>query len=401
MTSLLKIIIAISIYKKAIWVNIINKEVFPIHRELILLHRNPILIIHNIPISIFLNSSSILVRNHISLIATLKHPKLIKRVPICLSCFFPNFLFIKNILKLWELIHSEDIVRSLGAQTGNQAVQQIQAGLKSIYVSGWQVAGDANNSGQTYPDQSFYPADSVPSLVKRINNALLRSDQILHSTGQNGVYWFAPIVADAEAGFGGVLWGSAGITIPWEVYQQYKDVTLLEEHYDAMKAYMNHLESSIDPESGLIGDVQLGDWLGPQNNQLGPAFLGSAYYVYDLWIMKKVAETLGRTTDVLAYSDKYLERKAFFNKTFINDDICIFIRVRTISIYLQFLFSRQITIYGIFHNLKKSTLSIVFFTFVKVWIVASIVYFSAFKTNPNILYFNPLSPKLKTPQSVI
>jgi isocitrate lyase len=107
--------------------------------------------------------------------------------------------------KLWELIHSEDIVRALGAQTGNQAVQQVQAGLKSIYVSGWQVAGDANNSGQTYPDQSLYPSDSVPSLVKRINNALLRSDQILHSSGQNGVYWFAPIVADAEAGFGGVL----------------------------------------------------------------------------------------------------------------------------------------------------------------------------------------------------
>jgi len=107
--------------------------------------------------------------------------------------------------RLWELINSEDIVRSLGAVTGNQAVQQVQAGLKSIYVSGWQVAGDANNAGQTYPDQSLYPADSVPNLVKRINNALLRSDQIYHASGQNGVYWFAPIVADAEAGFGGNL----------------------------------------------------------------------------------------------------------------------------------------------------------------------------------------------------
>jgi len=107
--------------------------------------------------------------------------------------------------RLWDLIHSENLVRALGAQTGNQAVQQVQAGLKSIYVSGWQVAGDANNSGHTYPDQSLYPSDSVPSLVKRINNALLRSDQILHAAGQNGVYWFAPIVADAEAGFGGVL----------------------------------------------------------------------------------------------------------------------------------------------------------------------------------------------------
>jgi isocitrate lyase len=107
--------------------------------------------------------------------------------------------------RLWELLHTEDIVRSLGAQTGNQAVQQVQAGLKSIYVSGWQVAGDANNAGQTYPDQSLYPSDSVPNLVKRINNALMRSDQIYHSSGQNDVHWFAPIVADAEAGFGGVL----------------------------------------------------------------------------------------------------------------------------------------------------------------------------------------------------
>lgn len=107
--------------------------------------------------------------------------------------------------RLWNLLHTEDFVRALGAQTGNQAVQQVQAGLKSIYVSGWQVAGDANNAGQTYPDQSLYPADSVPNLVKRINNALMRSDQIAHASGQNNINWFAPIVADAEAGFGGNL----------------------------------------------------------------------------------------------------------------------------------------------------------------------------------------------------
>lgn len=107
--------------------------------------------------------------------------------------------------KLWNQLHSEGFVRALGAQTGNQAVQQVQAGLKSIYVSGWQVAGDANNAGQTYPDQSLYPSDSVPNLVKRINNALLRADQIAHSSGQNNIDWFAPIVADAEAGFGGNL----------------------------------------------------------------------------------------------------------------------------------------------------------------------------------------------------
>jgi isocitrate lyase len=107
--------------------------------------------------------------------------------------------------RLWNLLQTEDLVNALGAQTGNQAVQQVQAGLKSIYVSGWQVAGDANGAGQTYPDQSLYPADSVPNLVKRINNALLRSDQIYYSSGQNGINWFAPIVADAEAGFGGLL----------------------------------------------------------------------------------------------------------------------------------------------------------------------------------------------------
>jgi len=109
--------------------------------------------------------------------------------------------------KLWALLHSEPAIRALGAQTGAQAVQQVQAGLKSIYVSGWQVAGDMNTAGQTYPDQSLYPADSVPQLVRRINNALQRSDQISHASGltERMPDWFAPIVADAEAGFGGVL----------------------------------------------------------------------------------------------------------------------------------------------------------------------------------------------------
>jgi len=109
--------------------------------------------------------------------------------------------------KLWALLHSEPAIRALGAQTGAQAVQQVQAGLKSIYVSGWQVAGDMNTAGQTYPDQSLYPVDSVPQLVRRINNALQRSDQISHASGltERMPDWFAPIVADAEAGFGGVL----------------------------------------------------------------------------------------------------------------------------------------------------------------------------------------------------
>ena len=107
--------------------------------------------------------------------------------------------------RLWDLLQQEPYVAALGAMTGNQAIQQVEAGLQAIYVSGWQVAADANNSGQMYPDQSLYPADSVPNLVRRINQALMRADQIHHAEGKNGKYWFAPMVADAEAGFGGNL----------------------------------------------------------------------------------------------------------------------------------------------------------------------------------------------------
>src|SRR5207247_4488624 len=108
-------------------------------------------------------------------------------------------------LHLWHLMHTEPYVAALGALTGNQAVQQVRAGLKAIYVSGWQVAADANLAGQMYPDQSLYPSNSVPQVVKRINQALQRADQIDHSEGKDDTYWFAPIVADAEAGFGGPL----------------------------------------------------------------------------------------------------------------------------------------------------------------------------------------------------
>ena len=107
--------------------------------------------------------------------------------------------------RLWSLLHTEPYVAALGALTGNQAVQQVRAGLKAIYLSGWQVAADANSAGQMYPDQSLYPADSVPGVVEKINNALLRADQIHHLDGKNSTYWLAPIVADAEAGFGGTL----------------------------------------------------------------------------------------------------------------------------------------------------------------------------------------------------
>ena len=106
---------------------------------------------------------------------------------------------------LWTLLHTEPYVAALGALTGNQAVQQVKAGLKAIYLSGWQVAADANLSGQMYPDQSLYPSNSVPQVVKRINQALQRADQIQQAEGKGNTYWFAPVVADAEAGFGGPL----------------------------------------------------------------------------------------------------------------------------------------------------------------------------------------------------
>lgn len=107
--------------------------------------------------------------------------------------------------RLWKSLHKEDFVNALGALTGNQAMQQVKAGLQAIYLSGWQVAADANLAGEMYPDQSLYPANSVPSVVKRINNTLLRADQLHHAEGQNEIDWMVPIVADAEAGFGGVL----------------------------------------------------------------------------------------------------------------------------------------------------------------------------------------------------
>lgn len=107
--------------------------------------------------------------------------------------------------RLWELLHTEPYVAALGALTGTQAVQMVQAGLKAIYLSGWQVAADANLSYQTYPDLSLYPVNSVPAVVKRINNAFRREDEKQHALGKNDIYWYAPIVADGEAGFGGVL----------------------------------------------------------------------------------------------------------------------------------------------------------------------------------------------------
>jgi isocitrate lyase len=107
--------------------------------------------------------------------------------------------------RLWDLMHREEYVHALGAMSGNQAVQQVRAGLEAIYLSGWQVAADANLSGEMYPDQSLYPANSVPFVVQKINRALLRADQIEHAEGKVHHHWMVPIVADAEAGFGGPL----------------------------------------------------------------------------------------------------------------------------------------------------------------------------------------------------
>jgi len=125
-------------------------------------------------------------------------------------------------------------------------------------------------------------------------------------------------VAPVGGGFGGVLWGSAGIVVPWEAYLQYKDLGLLERNYPAMAAYMAYLETTIDPKTGLSSDGMLGDWLGPQNNALGSAFLVTAYHAYGLGIMANVAGILGKPADAARYRDQYEKRKAYFNATFVN-----------------------------------------------------------------------------------
>ena len=127
-------------------------------------------------------------------------------------------------------------------------------------------------------------------------------------------------IAPIGGGFGGVLWGSAGITVAWEAYQQYDDVALLAEHYQAMSRYMVYVDSTINKTTGLSSDGQLGDWLGPQNNQLGTDYLVTAYHIFDLGIMVKVAELLGKKEDAEKFRARYNERKAFFNKTFVNAD---------------------------------------------------------------------------------
>ena len=126
-------------------------------------------------------------------------------------------------------------------------------------------------------------------------------------------------IAPIGNGFGGVLWGSAGITVPWQSYLQYGDSTVLDEHYGAMKLYLQYLDKTLDPETGLSRDCALGDWLGPQNNQLDPSFLAAAYHLYDLSIMRKVAGLLGRTEDAVQFAQRYIELKTWFNRTFLDE----------------------------------------------------------------------------------
>lgn len=177
--------------------------------------------------------------------------------------------------KLWDLLKSEPYVNSLGALSGQQAVQQVLAGLKAIYCSGWQVASEANTSGQTYPDQSLYPVNSVPTLVKRINNALQRADQVEHSEGGAKRDWFAPIVADAEAGFGGPL-----------------------NAYELMKAMVEAGASGVHFEDQLSSEKKCGH-LG------GKVLISTSQAVRNLIAARLAADVCGVPTVLVARTDAH------------------------------------------------------------------------------------------------
>jgi isocitrate lyase len=175
--------------------------------------------------------------------------------------------------RLWQLLAKEDYVAALGALTGGQAVQMVRAGLQAIYVSGWQVAADANLSGQTYPDQSLYPANSGPALVKRLNNALLRADQIDNAEGKNGTYWLAPILADAEAGFGGPL-----------------------NAFELMKGYIEAGAAAVHFEDQLSSEKKCGH-LG------GKVLVPTSQFVRTLVAARLAADVCGVPTLVVARTD--------------------------------------------------------------------------------------------------
>ena len=176
-------------------------------------------------------------------------------------------------LRLWELLHNEPYVHALGAMTGNQAVQMVKGGLQAIYLSGWQVAADANTAGQTYPDQSLYPADSVPNVVRRINRALQRADQIAHAEGKDGTHWFAPIVADAEAGFGGPL-----------------------NAYELMKAMIEAGAAAVHFEDQVASEKKCGH-LG------GKVLVPTSQFVRTLTAARLAADVMGVPTLLIARTD--------------------------------------------------------------------------------------------------
>jgi isocitrate lyase len=175
--------------------------------------------------------------------------------------------------RLWDLLRKESCVAALGAVTGNQAVQAVKAGLKAIYLSGWQVAGDANSAGQTYPDQSLYPANSAPQLVKRINNAFQRADQIQTSEGKSDIHYFAPIVADAEAGFGGAL-----------------------NVHELMKAFIEAGAAAVHFEDQLASEKKCG-------HMGGKVLIPTKTAVRNLIAARLAADLLGVPTLILARTD--------------------------------------------------------------------------------------------------
>ncbi len=179
----------------------------------------------------------------------------------------------RGAVRLWDLLHSEDFVPTLGCLTGNQAVQQVKAGLKAIYLSGWQVAADANLAGQMYPDQSLYPANSVPHVVRRINQALQRADQIGHAEGDDRSDWFAPIVADGEAGFGGPL-----------------------NVFELMKAMIEAGAAGVHFEDQLASEKKCG-------HMGGKVLIPTAQAIRNLIAARLAADVLGVPTLLLARTD--------------------------------------------------------------------------------------------------
>src|SRR5436309_4184133 len=175
--------------------------------------------------------------------------------------------------RLWELLQTEDYVPTLGALTGGQAVQMVKAGLNAIYLSGWQVAADANLAGQTYPDQSLYPSNSGPALVRRLNNALLRADQIHAAEGDTSSYWMAPIVADAEAGFGGPL-----------------------NAFEVMKAFIEAGAAAVHFEDQLSSEKKCGH-LG------GKVLVPTSHFLRTLAAARLAADVCGVSTLVVARTD--------------------------------------------------------------------------------------------------